>query len=163
MARVPRKGIFAAAAPRIVPPTTIADGRQHRLTVVSSRGHGVAESATFDFGEFADVPLILANERHIRRDIIAGKPGPSLRIERNGLRSLARFPNLRVLDLSRTAVTSAGVAQLRGLARLEALNLTGTRVDEKAADELRSLPALKKLWRFESGAAEPDGAPASRK
>lgn len=81
-----------------------------------------------------------------------------------GLKTLARFPNLRRLDLSRTAITAAGVNALRPLAKLEALNLTDTRVDETAAAELRVLPALTKVWRFGTGAAAAaSGSTADRK
>ena len=60
-----------------------------------------------------------------------------------GLRTLAKFPNLRALDLTRTAITSAGLAPLAGLKNLEALNLTDTPVDDAGLAKLKSAPALK--------------------
>lgn len=65
-----------------------------------------------------------------------------------GMQSLAKFSNLRFLDLSDTAVTSVGAKELMKLEKLESLNLTQTRVTHDAAAELQSKPALKHLYVF---------------
>jgi hypothetical protein len=66
-----------------------------------------------------------------------------------GMQSLAKFSNLRFLDLSATAVTSVGAKELLKLEKLESLNLTQTRVTHDAAAALQSKPALKRLYLFE--------------
>jgi len=60
-----------------------------------------------------------------------------------GLATLARFENLRKLDLSHTVVTAAGLPALGALAHLEWLNLVGTAVGEDAA---ATLAGLNQLW-----------------
>jgi hypothetical protein len=67
-----------------------------------------------------------------------------------GLKTLATFSNLRVLDLAHTAVTSAGVPILARLGRLESLNLTATVVDDAGVAALRRKQTLKRLYLFET-------------
>jgi hypothetical protein len=73
------------------------------------------------------------------------------KVSDHGLPTLAKsFPNLRFLDLSYTAVTTAGVKEIARLDKLESLNLTATKVDAQDVAELRSKPNLKKLYLFET-------------
>lgn len=65
-----------------------------------------------------------------------------------GLAALAKFENLRELDLTGTRVTSAGLEALKPLKKLEVLNLTGTAVDHAGVEHVKALPALKRLWLF---------------
>ena len=58
---------------------------------------------------------------------------------------VAALPRLEQLDLSRTEVTSAGVADLADAPALARLNLTATAVDDGAVDALRALPRLTHL------------------
>jgi len=67
-----------------------------------------------------------------------------------GLKTLATFSNLRVVDLAHTAVTSAGVPFLARLSRLESLNLTATVVDDVGVAGLRRKQTLKRLYLFET-------------
>jgi uncharacterized membrane protein len=67
-----------------------------------------------------------------------------------GLKTLATFSNLRVVDLAHTAVTSAGVPILTRLSRLESLNLTATAVDDAGVAALRRKQTLKRLYLFET-------------
>ena len=67
-----------------------------------------------------------------------------------GLKTLATFSNLRVVDLAHTAVTSAGVPILARLSRLESLNLTATVVDDAGVVALRRKQTLKRLYLFET-------------
>jgi uncharacterized membrane protein len=67
-----------------------------------------------------------------------------------GLKTLATFSNLRVVDLAHTAVTSAGVPILTRLNRLESLNLTATAVDDAGVAALRRKQTLKRLYLFET-------------
>jgi len=70
------------------------------------------------------------------------------------LNSLASFANLRRLDLSYTAVTPDGLRALAPLKRLETLNLTGTAANAAAVAGLRSNPALKHVYVFQTPAAD---------
>ena len=67
-----------------------------------------------------------------------------------GLKTLATFSNLRVVDLAHTAVTSAGVPTLARLSRLQSLNLTATAVDDAGVAPLRRTQTLKRLYLFET-------------
>ncbi len=68
-----------------------------------------------------------------------------------GMPTLAKnFQNLRYLDLSYTAVTSAGTKEIAHLDKLQSLNLTGTKVSPDSVAELRSKPNLKKLYLFDT-------------
>jgi uncharacterized membrane protein len=71
-----------------------------------------------------------------------------------GLKTLATFSNLRAVDLAHTAVTSAGVPILARLSRLESLNLTATAVDDAGVATLRRKPTLRRLYLFETKAAQ---------
>ncbi len=70
------------------------------------------------------------------------------------LNSLARFTNLRRLDLSYTAITPGGLRALAPLKQLETLNLTGTATNAAAVAALRSSPALKHIYVFQTPAAD---------
>lgn len=62
----------------------------------------------------------------------------------DGLATLARLPNLRILSLERTSVTDAGLAHLEKLTTLRRLNLTATSVTAAGIAKLReSLPDCK--------------------
>ena len=70
------------------------------------------------------------------------------------LQSLARFPNLRELDLDGKSLTNALLAALAGAPKLESLTVLGA-VDAGCAPALKALPALKKL-RITSTIETPD-------
>ena len=69
-----------------------------------------------------------------------------------GLPEIARFRNLRSLDLSFTAVTGANLGVLTSLAHLRTLNLTGTAVDDAGLARIRSMPSLRHLYSFQTKA-----------
>ena len=77
-----------------------------------------------------------------------------------GLTAIARWENLRSLDLTRTAVTSRGVAELVSLKNLERLNLTSTAVDDAGVQALREISSLQRLWVFESNVADANVEPS---
>lgn len=97
MSRVRRKGFFskpAAAAPDgapAIPEHTFAS--EHRVSVTSNRGYGVAESYDLDLAEFADVPLIAENLQHLSRELLAGRTPQSLKAAKQLVRALARYAN----------------------------------------------------------------------
>ncbi|HJT97422.1 MAG TPA: hypothetical protein VJ696_03835, partial [Rhodanobacteraceae bacterium] len=70
------------------------------------------------------------------------------RVTDAGARTLAKFGNLRWIDLSHTAVTSAGARDLAGLDKLETLNLTDTAVDDSAAKLSHAQTNLKHVYVF---------------
>jgi hypothetical protein len=64
-----------------------------------------------------------------------------------GVDQLRELTELRILDLSQTAVTDRGLAALHGLTRLEALYLAGLEgVTESGLSQLTSLVELRKLF-----------------
>jgi uncharacterized membrane protein len=70
------------------------------------------------------------------------------------LSPLAKFTNLRRLDLSYTAITSNGLRALAPLKQLETLNLTGTATSAAGVAALKSNPALKHIYVFQTPAAQ---------
>lgn len=70
-----------------------------------------------------------------------------------GLKTLARFENLRYLDLSHTAVTSAGVKELAALGKLERLNLTADAVSRADLATVRHNSSVTRVYIFESSGA----------
>ena len=72
------------------------------------------------------------------------------KITDTGLKTLATFSNLRVIDLAHTAVTSAGVPALVRLNGLQSLNLTATAVDDAGVASLRHKQTLRRLYLFET-------------
>lgn len=73
-----------------------------------------------------------------------------------GVAVLARWPNLRRLDLTQTAVTAGGVAALRRAPALEVLNLTETSLTPAEVETLRERAGL----RLFAAHLEPPPAPA---
>jgi hypothetical protein len=98
-------------------------------------------------------------------DLIVEAELARTKISDAALKTIARFSNLRRLDLTLTQVTSGGLAALTPLAKLESLNLTSTAVDERAPEILRGLPDLKHVWLFgtkaEPVATSTEAAPAA--
>jgi Leucine-rich repeat (LRR) protein len=62
-----------------------------------------------------------------------------------GIRHLARMPQLRDLDLTQTAVTDRGLEVLRHLPNLESLSLIFTRVTDDGVNHLRDCKSLTRL------------------
>ena len=59
-----------------------------------------------------------------------------------GLRHLAKLPQLRVLNLSKTSITDHGLRVLRDLPALESLSVSLTRITDEGAAHLAACPAL---------------------
>jgi YHS domain-containing protein/uncharacterized membrane protein/mono/diheme cytochrome c family protein len=68
----------------------------------------------------------------------------------DGLRHLARFPNLTRLYLQRTAITDLSLAHLAGLQQLEYLNLHGTPISSAGLEHLKGLPRLRQLYLWQT-------------
>jgi uncharacterized membrane protein/YHS domain-containing protein len=67
-----------------------------------------------------------------------------------GLAQVSAMRHLARLQLERTAITDAGLTQLAGLADLESLNLYGTAVTDAALETLKPLPKLRQLYLWQS-------------
>jgi mono/diheme cytochrome c family protein len=76
------------------------------------------------------------------------------RITNKSLAVVAKFTNLRRLDLAYTKVTSDGLGVLAPLAKLRTINLVSTAVDDSAAPALRRLGGLQEVHAFESKMSE---------
>lgn len=63
----------------------------------------------------------------------------------------SRMPSLTRLDLRLTQVTSTGVQSLASLKQLKELILAQTRLDDRAVDAILALPALTKVYVWNSG------------
>ena len=66
--------------------------------------------------------------------------------------TLAKFAHLRELHLEGTAVTGRGMDALRGLRELHYLNLTDTKVSKDVAETLKSMPALTRVYLYDTPA-----------
>lgn len=64
--------------------------------------------------------------------------------------SLAKFINLRTLNLSQTPLAGATLGQLSRLPELESLNLYGSEIDAAALEQLSELKQLKQLFLFQT-------------
>ena len=71
--------------------------------------------------------------------------------------AIARWENLRSLDLTRTAVTSRGLGRVGIVEELERLNLTSTGVDDVGMEAIRQMPALRRLSVFETQVTDSNG------
>ena len=67
---------------------------------------------------------------------------------------LGCLSGMKRLDLSRTPVTSEGIAELAPLHQLEFLGLSGTAVDDDALDVLAELPALRRVALWDTGVSD---------
>jgi uncharacterized membrane protein len=81
-----------------------------------------------------------------------------------GLATLAGFTRLRRLRLDNTAVTDAGLAHLVSLGELRSLNLYGTAVTDDVVAHLTAMPALERvyLWSTQVSRAGGDALRAAR-
>jgi YHS domain-containing protein/mono/diheme cytochrome c family protein len=79
-----------------------------------------------------------------------------------GLAEVARFGQLRRLNLANTAVTDRGLEQIAKLGRLEYLNLYGTAVTDAGLAHLTGLAGLQKLYLWKTQVTD-EGAAAFQK
>ena len=75
-----------------------------------------------------------------------------------GLADVAKLQNLTRLHLENTAITDAGMAHVGKLAKLEYLNLYGTKVTDAGIAQLKGLKNLKKLFVWQTGVTEKGAA-----
>ncbi len=75
--------------------------------------------------------------------------------------AIARFPNLRVLNLAFTGVTGAGIAQLCKLEKLKSLSLSGTSIKTEDIGCLTAMRSLRHLYVWNT-AIPPGAVPATK-
>jgi uncharacterized membrane protein len=71
------------------------------------------------------------------------------------LKSIARFTNLRTLNLNYSAVTGNTLGELKTLPHLKNLSLTGTSVSARALAVLQDFPKLRSVFIWNTGIAAP--------
>lgn len=101
------------------------------------------------------------NDKSIRAVVAAGANVHELDVARTGisdasLADIARLPHLVRLDLSGTAITNAGIARLIDARELRSLVLVETKVDGASADALARMPALESVHLWRTGFREED-------
>ena len=101
----------------------------------------VGDEALAVFGRIVEIEL---NERTDGHKEPVPKP-LSERVTDDWLKRLAGQDRLRRLELSGTAVTSAGLAHLEGLKDLERLNLCLTAVDDRGFEHLAGLTKMRRM------------------
>lgn len=93
---------------------------------------------------FGRITEILLNERSDgHKEPVPKKPAD--RVTDDWLKRLDGQDRLRRLELSGTAVTSAGLAHLRGLTDLEVLNVCLTAVDDRGLEHLAGLTTMRRM------------------
>ena len=75
-----------------------------------------------------------------------------------GLAEIGKLGNLTRLHLEKTGVTDAGMPHLAKLSKLEYLNLYGTKVTDAGVAELKGLKNLKKLFVWQTGVTDKGAA-----
>lgn len=71
-----------------------------------------------------------------------------------GLANVGKLVQVRRLNLSRTKITDAGLAHLKGLAKLESLNLYGTSIGDGGLARLHGLGQLRKLYLWQTSVSD---------
>ena len=71
-----------------------------------------------------------------------------------GLADIGKLTNLTRLHLEKTAITDAGLTHVAKLEKLEYLNLYGTKVTDAGLKNLKGLKNLRKLFLWQTGATE---------
>jgi hypothetical protein len=74
------------------------------------------------------------------------------------LADIAQLPNLTRLHLEKTAITDAALPQIAKLGKLEYLNLYGTKVSDAGIAQLKELKNLKKLFVWQTGVTDKGAA-----
>jgi hypothetical protein len=93
-------------------------------------------------GQMTDAMLLeVAGVEAIRSLTLSG----SKAVTDEGLRHLARLPNLRHLDLGGTAITDRGISVLRELPKLETVSLAMTRITDAGVAHLASCDDLREV------------------
>ncbi|MCB1090531.1 MAG: hypothetical protein KDL87_03300 [Verrucomicrobiae bacterium] len=111
-----------------------------------------------------DSPLLSVDFRLVREDADDAKIGSIAAIADHvaqldlsktsvtdaGLAQVAELKRLVRLDLSQTQITDAGLASLKGLQNLTYLNLYGSQVTDAGLDQLKGLESLESLYLWQS-------------
>jgi hypothetical protein len=114
--------------------------------------HAPARAATSFYDEPFSVDVIVKMGGRLTRDKTApDQPVIDANLEDNsftdsGMEHLGALRELRVVSLKQNrAVSDKGLASMRGLAKLETLNLSGTVISDSGVENLGSLESLRTL------------------
>lgn len=146
--------------PRLVlDPLDKAQEMQREVALAGLRQEGWIALAVADGLHAVDVNLALGKPSATNKtlDALAGLE-PSLvwlnlsgtAVTDEGLSKLAKFTQLRRLNLSLTGITAAGMRHLAGLKNLVVLNLYGSKVGDGAEEAIAALPSLKRIYLWQS-------------
>lgn len=97
-----------------------------------------------EFGD-AQVAKLAPIAANIRRLDLSGTA-----LSDTGMAQIAAFANLQRLSIPRTQVTDAGLVHVQKLADLEVVNLYGTAVTDAGLDTFKRLPKLKRLYAWQT-------------
>lgn len=98
-----------------------------------------------DFGDQGLLPLAGVADKITSLDLARTK------VTDAGLAQLAGMKNLKELHLENTGITDAGLDHLKGLASLEYLNLYNTKITDAGAQKLTELTKLKAVYLWQTG------------
>lgn len=103
-----------------------------------------ASLAGKDFGD-AQVAKLGPLAANIRRLDLSGTA-----LSDTGLAQIATFANLQRLAVPRTQITDAGLVHLQKLTELETVNLYGTAITDAGLETFKRLPKLKRLYLWQT-------------
>lgn len=98
-----------------------------------------------DFGDAGLLPLAGVSDKITSLDLARTK------VTDAGLAQVAGMKNLKELHLENTGITDAGLDHLKGLAALEYLNLYNTKITDAGAQKLTGLTKLKAVYLWQTG------------
>jgi uncharacterized membrane protein/YHS domain-containing protein len=148
---LPANGGGRTAEPEEAPPEALAVLREKLAHV-----QGIAKDSPLLWIDFAAAAGNTGDAEALAllepvREQVADLSLARSRITDASMALIARMPNLMRLDLRETEVTDAGVAALAGHKRLAELVLPRTKLTDAAVPSLLKLPALRKVYLWNSG------------
>lgn len=157
-----RPTVVAATPPRIQHLRRIGQGL---ATISSARLDKIAGDSAQIQAAIPDSPLLRVSfraaetrtdDKRLRELTPLGAHITRLELGRTkvtdrGMAVVAKMPRLTHLSLSNTEVGDAGLQQLKKLDELRVLNLYGTRVTDASLPTLNALPALERVFVWQSG------------
>ena len=121
---------------------------------LGSAGVTIRADRTRAFNLEVDGTGDLSPLRRLAPDGLVGLHAAEAPIDDRQLRHLGGLTGLRLLDLSGTRVTAAGLVHLQALERLETLSLWDTRVDDRALPLVARLGSLRHLGLGNTGVTD---------
>lgn len=79
-------------------------------------------------------------------------------VQDQDMKTIAKFPNLEVLNLNNTEITGAGLRELTSLPRLRSLSVSGTKISKEDLMDLASAKGLKEVFVWNTPISQEDVA-----